>query len=63
MLETEYLINYEWRFITLYGKQGSRPSPRKRNAKKAKWFSEEALQITVNRREAKGKGGRKDISI
>ena len=56
MLETEYLINYEWRFITLYGKQGSRPSPRKRNAKKAKWLSEEALQIAVKRREAKGKG-------
>ena len=28
---------------------------RKRNAKKAKWLSEEALQIAVNRREAKGK--------
>ena len=39
----------------MYRRQGSRPSPRKRNAKKAKWFSEEALQITVNRREAKGK--------
>ena len=54
MLETEYLINYEWRFITLYGKQGSRPSPRKRNAKKAKWLSEEDLQPL--RKEAKGKG-------
>ena len=51
MLETEYLINYEWRFITLYGKQGSRPSPRKRNAKKAKWLSEEALQVAVKRSE------------
>ena len=30
--------------------------PRKRNAKKAKWLSEEALQIAVNRREAKRKG-------
>ena len=27
----------------------------KRNAKKAKWLSEEALQIAVKRREAKGK--------
>ena len=34
-------------------RQGSRPSPWKRNAKK---LSEEALQISVNRREAKGKG-------
>ena len=26
--------NYGWRFITLYRRQGSRPYPRKRNAKK-----------------------------
>ena len=37
-------------------RQGSRPSPWKRNAKKAKWLSEEALQIAVKRREAKSKG-------
>ena len=30
----ECLKNYKWRFITLYRRQGSRPSPRKRNAKK-----------------------------
>ena len=30
----ECLMNYERRFVTLYRKQGSRPSPRKRNAKK-----------------------------
>ena len=53
---TECLKNYGWRFVTLYRRQGSRPSPRKRNAKKAKWLSEEALQIAVKRREAKGKG-------
>ena len=35
---------------------GSRPSPRKRNAKKAKWLSEEALQIAVKRKEVKSKG-------
>ena len=28
------LMNYVWRFVTLYRRQGSRPSPRKRNAKK-----------------------------
>ena len=33
-----------------------RPSPWKRNAKKAKWLSGEALQIAVKRREAKSKG-------
>ena len=30
----ECLMNYGWRFMTLYRKQGSRPSLRKRNAKK-----------------------------
>ena len=48
-------MNYGWRFMTLYRRQGSRPSPRKRNAKKAKCPSEEAYQIAVKRREAKSK--------
>ena len=30
----EYLKNYGWRFMTLYRRQESRPSPSKRNAKK-----------------------------
>ena len=30
----ECLMNYGWRFMTLYRRQGSRPSPRKRKAKK-----------------------------
>ena len=42
--------------VTLYRRQGSRPSPRKRNAKKAKWLSEEALHRAVKRREGKSKG-------
>ena len=40
----------------MYRRQGSRSSPWKRNAKKAKWLSVEALQIAVKRREAKSKG-------
>ena len=32
------------------------PIPRKKKCKKAKWLSEEALQIAERRREAKGKG-------
>ena len=32
--------------------------PRKKKLKKAKWWSEEALQIAEERRKAKGKGGR-----
>ena len=51
----ECLKNCGQRFVTLYRRQGSRPSPRKK-CKKAKWLSEEVLQIAVKRREAKGKG-------
>ena len=42
------------RFMTLYRGWGLRPSQWKRNAKKVKWLSEEALQIAV-KREAKSK--------
>ena len=37
----------------MYRRQRSRPSPRRR---KAKWLSEEALQIAEKRRDTKGKG-------
>ena len=50
--------NYGLRFVTLFRRQGSRPSPRKRNAKKAKWLSKEALRIAVKRREVKSKGAK-----
>ena len=30
----ECLMDYGWRFVTLYRRQGSRPSPRKINARK-----------------------------
>ena len=48
--------------MTLYRRQGSRPSPRKKEAKKAKWLSEEAIQIAVKRREAKSKGEKERYS-
>ena len=51
----ECLKNYGQRFVTLYRRQGSRPSSRKRNAKR-QGLSEEALQIAMKRREVKGKG-------
>ena len=35
---------------------GIKTIPKKKKCKKAKWLSEEALQITVKRRDAKGKG-------
>ena len=57
MLVPEGLVTLH-RTVQLYDytvevRQESRPSPRKRNAKKATWLSEEALQIAVKRREAK----------
>ena len=52
-------MNYGQRFVTLYRRQESRPFPRKRNAKKAKWPSEEALQIVAKRRGAKSKREKK----
>ena len=49
-------MNYGMRYMTLYRRQGSRPSSWKRNAKNAKRLSGEALQIAVKRGEAKSKG-------
>ena len=37
--------------------------PKKKKCKKAKWLSEEALQIAEKRREVKSKEKRKDIPI
>ena len=37
--------------------------PKKKKCKKAKWLSEEALQIAVKRREVKSKGEKEDVSI
>ena len=37
--------------------------PKKKKCKKAKWLSEEALQISEKRRDMKGKGKRQDIPI
>ena len=44
--------------MTLYRRQGSRPSPRKRNTKRQNGCLE-ALQIAEKRREVKGKGEKK----
>ena len=56
-------MNYGMRFVTLYRSQGIKTIPMEKKCKKAKWLSEEALQIAVKRREAKVKEKRKDISI
>ena len=49
----ECLKNYGWRFVTL---TGIKTMPKKKKCKKAKWLSGEAIQISVERREAKSKG-------
>ena len=42
---------------------GIKTIPKKKKSKKAKVFSEEALQIALKRRKVKGKVERKDIPI
>ena len=51
-------MNYGQKFVTLNRKQ---IIPKKNKCKKAKWLSEEALQIVEKRREAKGKGEKKTM--
>ena len=43
-------------------KTGIKTIPMKKKCKKAKWLSEEALQIAVKRREAKSKGEKERYS-
>ena len=52
----EHLMNYGWRFMTLYRRQGARPSPRKRNAKKQNGCLRRPYIIAEKRREVKSKG-------
>ena len=40
-------MNYRWTFMTLYRRQDH---PQEKKCKKAKWLSEEALQIAEKRR-------------
>ena len=42
-------------------KAGIKTIPKKKKGKKAKWLSEEALQITVKKRDVNSKEKRKDI--
>ena len=47
----------------MYRSQEIKTIPKKKKCKKAKWLSEEALQIAVKRRKRKAKEKRKDIPI
>ena len=42
---------------------GIKITPKKKKCKKAKWLSEEALQIAVKRREEKSKGQKERYTI
>ena len=42
---------------------GIKTIPKKKECKRANWLSEEALQIAVKRREAKGKGEKERYTI
>ena len=53
-------MNYGWRFMTFYR---SKTIPMEKKCKKAKWLSEEALQISVKKGKQKAKEKRKDIPI
>ena len=45
-----------WRLVNTVQEQVIKTIPKKKKCKKAKWLSEETLQIAEKRREAKGKG-------
>ena len=52
-----YLKKYGQRSVILYRRQ-YKTIPKKKKTKKAKWLSEEALQIAEERRDMKSKGER-----
>ena len=59
----ECLMNYGQRFVTLYRRQGSRPSPRKRNAKKQNGCLRWPYKYLWKKEKQKAKEKRKDIPI
>ena len=57
-------MNYVWTQVRdIVQETGLKTIPMEKKCKKAKWLSEEALQIAVKRREGKEKEKRKDINI
>ena len=53
------LNNYERSFHDIVQEIVIKIIPKEKQCKKAKWLSEEALQVSEKRREAKGKGEKK----
>ena len=56
-------MNYGQRFLTLYRRQGARPSPRKRNAKKQNGCLRRPYTQLWKEEKQKAKEKRKDIAI
>ena len=56
-------MNYGLRFVTLYRRQGSRPSPWKRNAKKQNGCLRRPYKSLRKEEKVKAKEKRKDIPI
>ena len=54
----EHLNIYGQRLIILYRRQSIKTIPKKKKCKKAKWLSEETLQIAEERSDVIGKGER-----
>ena len=54
--------NYE-EICDIVQETGIKTIPKKKKCKKAKWLSEEGLQIAVKRREAKGKGEKERYTL
>ena len=59
----ECLMNYGRRFVTLYRRQGSKPSLRKRNAKKQNRCLRRPYKLAVKRREEKSKGEKERYKV
>ena len=56
-------MNYGWRFVTLYRRQGARPSPRKRNAKRQNGNLRRPYKQLRKEEKLKATEKRKDILI
>ena len=57
------MMNYGLKFVTLYRRQGARPSPRKRNAKKQNSCLRRPYRELGKEEKQKAKEKSKDISI
>ena len=55
------MINYGQRFVTLYRREGGRPSPRERNVKKQNGCLRRPYKKLRNEKTLKAKEKRKDI--